>query len=898
MEIGRTIPRHQTMALLYPRSKALQAQIHEYFIIVVRLCTRMMTLSQQSKLKRLTSTLSSADLKSTQSELNAWAASIKNETDLQMAKTVEEEANQNSRSRLLSLGLSKAFSYEQRISERLRVLDLCSKLDYETPWRQLRKAGSTDRFAGTSEYLDWKNSTTSTSLIYAGHLGCGKSVMFASIVDDIHFQMTDTRHLIAYLFCTHDVPESLRARAIVGTLVRQLLQFSAPDTAFPSIRAGNMDQNDMLLLLEATIDTKRKSTIVLDGLDLCEENERQDVTNFIAELQKRRFILVCISSRVGSGAEPRALSGTLIRSSVVVQPDNGSDISTFVTTELERRLETGELIIGDPSLILEIRDALVKGSQGMFLWVALLIQSLSTLHTDAEIRSALEDLPADMPGVYHRILQSAAKRAGITYQRNILAFLVAAKRRLTTNELREALSITPGHTQWTPAQLVNDINLLLSCCGCLVCIDEEELTVRLVHPSVKQFIQTEYRDSTGQSLTGNQAENIVAQVVLTYVNLAAFETALVRTSNGLVAPKVDASSLLSSVTATTKSTQLALKLLRSNQKTEIDIGQSLRRPTGLSSQKQDDQTTYQFRFREYTLSLGLYHILLADSLDDLIIFLPKVFSQDYTQLQELLSQLPNIKHTTDDLPQLSATFLLNGSTFMHLVVLFDNFYLLRNVSWRDEAGDINDQNAAGWTPLMFAVQMNRATMVGEIVSTMKVQPEQRSATSTVGIAAALELTLGTTASLYPSICQVCERFRVERESRNTLQITSTPLTLAITWGYTDIVEILLRHVHTSSAEHESYRDNCFVDLNRFGAEKSLRPLWLAVRLRSEDKIIRMLIDAGVAVQKEEEVQELLDIAAPSQKSMIQLVLIVRNQVRSQKGSFRLPAKHSGRITPY
>ena len=57
-------------------------------------------------------------------------------------------------------------------------------------------------------------------------------------------------------------------------------------------------------------------------------------------------------------------------------PDNKSDIEHFIRETLEGHINSSKIAIGDPALIPEIQDALVKGSQGMFLWVALQIQTL------------------------------------------------------------------------------------------------------------------------------------------------------------------------------------------------------------------------------------------------------------------------------------------------------------------------------------------------------------------------------------------------------------------------------------------------------------------------------------------------------------------------------------------
>lgn len=46
-------------------------------------------------------------------------------------------------------------------------------------------------------------------------------------------------------------------------------------------------------------------------------------------------------------------------------PESNPDIERFINTELEARIESGKLSIGNPAIILEIRDALLAGAQGM-----------------------------------------------------------------------------------------------------------------------------------------------------------------------------------------------------------------------------------------------------------------------------------------------------------------------------------------------------------------------------------------------------------------------------------------------------------------------------------------------------------------------------------------------------
>jgi hypothetical protein len=48
-------------------------------------------------------------------------------------------------------------------------------------------------------------------------------------------------------------------------------------------------------------------------------------------------------------------------------PDDNPDIEVFIGAKLESCIESKKLVIGNPALILEIQDALLKKSQGMFL---------------------------------------------------------------------------------------------------------------------------------------------------------------------------------------------------------------------------------------------------------------------------------------------------------------------------------------------------------------------------------------------------------------------------------------------------------------------------------------------------------------------------------------------------
>jgi hypothetical protein len=152
MTVGRSAPRYQMMALLYPLSKDLQSSLSEYFIVVVRLCHQLLKFTQKSILGQLVSSLSDSDTKTYQSELDLWANSIKDEVNLLIGQKIEEEARENSRFRALSNKFSETASHHRKLKTKLRLLESCSTYDYETTWKQTQKVGNVTLFSQAIQY--------------------------------------------------------------------------------------------------------------------------------------------------------------------------------------------------------------------------------------------------------------------------------------------------------------------------------------------------------------------------------------------------------------------------------------------------------------------------------------------------------------------------------------------------------------------------------------------------------------------------------------------------------------------------------------------------------------------------------------------------------------------------
>lgn len=687
MVAGRSAPRYEKMALLYPRSKNLQSYMCDYFITLVQICHKILKFTLKSTIGQLTAALNEGELNSFQYDLERWAANIKEEVTMLMAEKIEDEALKTSKFQNAlwrRINKSEEDSHQARINARLQVLNFCSEFDHTVVWKQTRKAGTTSLFRASPEYTTWKDpalSCISCTLVYRGKLGSGKSVILANMVDDLHLHSQDIP--VAYFFCRHDVNKSLRARTIIGSLTRQILnniQDFAPvlDTLDKSTSLDEFEK--MNSILECVFPSRSlQSFIVVDGLDDLNESERAKTILELSELQEKFNIRLCVSFRSDPTSYDRNNHlDDFISATVMPIPDNSSEIQSFILEELESCLESQRLVVGDPTLILEIREALFKGSQGMFLWAALQIETLCTMKTDFELRRALIDFPRDLAETFSRIMERLDWKENFQ-QKAILNLIIAAQRPLTIFEMQEALSVTPGETDWDPSKSLNNIHAALATCGCLINIDEEELTARLVHPSLRQFLLNSDSGTKDFTLNLDDAHRHMADIVITYLSYSVFEKQLSRT----VIPRINAGSATSTILQSTFSSSasirhLALRLLKGKPEPEYDLGKALAQVRPLCR----ENSTLDFRFYHYATSFWHTHITGTtnenEHTDHLLTKLLKGNTIDANFFDD------------DDLTPLMRAAILGNETALHFLLN------LKKV-------DINLKSGSGYTALHLAL---------------------------------------------------------------------------------------------------------------------------------------------------------------------------------------------------
>ena len=312
-----------------------------------------------------------------------------------------------------------------------------------------------------------------------------------------------------------------------------------------------------------------------------------------------------------------------------------------------------------------------------FLWVTFQLESICRENTDEGILKALEDLPKDLPTTYRRILRRRrnSESTDPSIGKKVFEIVSAARRPLTLEELREAVSIETGNRDWNTTRIVNDAIKLLGWCGSLVIVDEEFSTVHFAHSSVKQYLETipigddisEYHVAT------EKATLLMGEILVTYLNLDVLQNMLTNTSSSsqtLTLP--DKTDLLkASLPPQNFVTNLARKLLKNRKTPGYDMSRDLERVAG-------------FKREQQTRSLKTYSLL--SYAQEHWLSHTESFRYTFTELKkptcyDLWTQLIEGRVPTVDLPWTSEDALALNPSFLGLVVQSHHPALIEYACW-------------------------------------------------------------------------------------------------------------------------------------------------------------------------------------------------------------------------
>ena len=120
MKAGRSMPRHQDMATLFPNSKTLRDCLTEYFVVIVKLCHRIYQSSQSSRFQQVLDSYSN-DFESFDTQLKEFSRAVRDELLIQSVVMAKTEKEESSRFRLISQKTLESMELKRKQKEYNRL---------------------------------------------------------------------------------------------------------------------------------------------------------------------------------------------------------------------------------------------------------------------------------------------------------------------------------------------------------------------------------------------------------------------------------------------------------------------------------------------------------------------------------------------------------------------------------------------------------------------------------------------------------------------------------------------------------------------------------------------------------------------------------------------------------
>jgi WD40 repeat protein len=384
----------------------------------------------------------------------------------------------------------------ERLGEQLQQIETYLGMP-ETPEDDLedlddiRIPGSCGWFTDSTEFQDWVNTPPTTGpKVFWVHAkpATGKSVLASHVISLTQGSNNDCcyyffRHgdkirstlagcLLSFVYQVSTLNEDVRNKILV--MIARGVRFE-PDNAKSIWR-----QIVKPVLSHAT--TSQPLFWIIDALDEC-----SDVSTFFTIFLKidpsfpvRIFITSRRTEEIAAGFAQMELTSALapILSKEIQFRDTQNSILLYLESNKHK------LHVGTEQERQALITRMLEKSQGIFLWVRLVLEELSTVWTAKQVEQVLEDVPQEMNLLYSRAVQLIGSRPAhsIAVASAILIWSVCAIRPMTISELQCALELDIGTTVQDPEQAIPSL------CSQLVHVDKNG-RVLMVHLTAKSFLQ-------------------------------------------------------------------------------------------------------------------------------------------------------------------------------------------------------------------------------------------------------------------------------------------------------------------------------------------------------------------------------------------------------------------------
>ncbi|KAF5613568.1 ankyrin repeat [Fusarium subglutinans] len=360
-----------------------------------------------------------------------------------------------------------------------------------------RADGTCEWLTRHANYQRWAAGDSPPLLWVSGGPGKGKTMLAIYVTELLQPEQDSTKGVLLYYFCSNRDKNRNSAVTIMRGIIHQWITaephlaqhvksyFDGSETIKYTISNFVTLWRVFLSLLRET--TSSTITCVLDGLDECEKGSLQQLLDALRKYlsqnardkeSKLRLILL-------SRSQPVLLESKLGQFSRVRLDESdmevAKDVERYIASKVSE-LALDQTLTEDQ--LSQVRQALVDGADGTFLWVGFVADELQG-RSWQKIQDILHRMPKGLGGVYQRLLLQVEDKERLI---PILQWLVLAARPLAIDELCIAAKIAPS----VDRNAVEATRDRLNSCGLLVKVDGD--VANLVHESAKEFFQSDQVD--------------------------------------------------------------------------------------------------------------------------------------------------------------------------------------------------------------------------------------------------------------------------------------------------------------------------------------------------------------------------------------------------------------------
>jgi ankyrin repeat protein len=356
--------------------------------------------------------------------------------------------------------------------------------------------------------------------------GSGKTILSSTIIDSL---IEGEKIHTVYFYCDYRDIEKMNTVGLYASLTAQILEkhFAGelPERFlkyFDDNKAKLPQEVALYAELMVLIESIGRTRVIVDALDECTAEVRQDILKALFEMQNRGQINVLVTSREEIDIKYVVEGFGVPNLSLHIKPSATSkDLAMFVKGEIERT--DTKLSRLRESTKQEIHTAITAEAKGMFRWAKCTLDYIAGLRSDKAIKRSLTELPPGLNDVYDRILEKIS-RADKGLAMRVFHWLACAYRPLLIHEMVEGLGIEWGSTCLDPDALLNNPEDLIEICGSLVEINRDTGTISLAHFTVKEYLTSHLRNGKHADYFVDvmRANFRLAKLCVTYLSFEAF----------------------------------------------------------------------------------------------------------------------------------------------------------------------------------------------------------------------------------------------------------------------------------------------------------------------------------------------------------------------------------------